>query len=283
MAESIDEDAARFMRSQEIGVLESEFESRGNDGENTENELTSGKEQEVGEDNFAAEGQLRIAEESDDAGRETVAQSPVVSGSVGRPVAGFGQIDECDSEQGGVEGEGNCDDLDHSTESDNRHSLDYLCERQGKSLSYLVASYQFYASKQTRHSSNGIWVCAGDSDDPLDADFVPGSSVGESGSRRSKRLHSALPEATTKRSRVAALDSSDDEGSDDSLFLQLPEFSRCSFCHGRTKVVLMALSKGVFPGSTPLLPGAGAHKESGPTSGASDCRDDCHREWHCSL
>ena len=64
--------------------------------------------------------------------------------------------------------------------------------------------------------------CAGDNDDPLDADFVPGSSVGGSGGRRSKRLHSALPDTTTKRSRVAALDSSDDEGSDDSLFLQLP-------------------------------------------------------------
>ena len=104
MAESTDEDAAQFMRLQEIGVLESEFESRGNDGENTENEMTSGKEQEVGEDNSAAEGQLRIAEESDDAGRETVAQTLVVSGSVGRPAAGFAQIDKSDSEQGDAEG-----------------------------------------------------------------------------------------------------------------------------------------------------------------------------------
>ena len=104
------------------------------------------------------------------------------------------------------EGEGNCADSDHSTESDNRHSLDYL--------------------------------------DPLDADYVPGSSVGGSGGRRSKRLHSALPDASTKRSRVAALNSTDDEGSDDSLFLQLPESSRYLFCHGRTKVVLMVLSSG---------------------------------------
>ena len=138
MAESTDEDAARFMRSQEIGVLESEFESRDNDGENTETELTSGREQEVGKDNSATEGHLRIAEESDDARRETVAQSPVVSGSVGRLVAGFGRIDESDSEQGDVEGEGNCDNSDHSTESDNRHSLDYLCDRQGKSLSFFL-------------------------------------------------------------------------------------------------------------------------------------------------
>ena len=106
----------------------------------------------------------------------------------------------------------------------------------------LLASKQFYASKQSRHSSNGIWVCAGDSDDPLDADFVPGSSVGGSGARRSKRLRSVLPDATTKRSRVAALVLSDDEGSDDPLFLQLPESSRYSFCHSRTKVVLMVLS-----------------------------------------
>ena len=64
MSESTDEDAAQFMRSREIGVLESEFESRGNDGENTENELASGKEQGLGEDSSAAECRLRIAEES---------------------------------------------------------------------------------------------------------------------------------------------------------------------------------------------------------------------------
>ena len=123
MAESIDEDAARFMRSQEIGVLESEFESRGKDGGSTENELTSGKEQATGEDDSAAEGRLKIVEESDDAGREAVAQSSAVSGSVGRPVAGFGQIDENDSEQGDIDGGGNCDNSDHSTESDNRPSF----------------------------------------------------------------------------------------------------------------------------------------------------------------
>ena len=48
MAEANDENAARFMRSREIGVLESEFESRGNDGENTENGLTSGKRTGIG-------------------------------------------------------------------------------------------------------------------------------------------------------------------------------------------------------------------------------------------
>ena len=69
MAESTDEDAAQFMHSQEIGALKSEFESRGKNGENTENELTFWKKkQEVDEDDSAAEGQLRIAEESDDAG-----------------------------------------------------------------------------------------------------------------------------------------------------------------------------------------------------------------------
>ena len=94
----------------------------------------------MGEDSSAAEGQLRIAEESADAGREAVAQSLVVAGSVGRPVAGFGQIDESDSEQGDVKGEGNCGNSDHSTESDNRHSLDYLCNQQGKYLSYLLVA-----------------------------------------------------------------------------------------------------------------------------------------------
>ena len=58
-AESIDEDAARFMRLPVIGEMESEFESRGKNGGSTENELTSGKEQEVGEVNSAAEGQIK--------------------------------------------------------------------------------------------------------------------------------------------------------------------------------------------------------------------------------
>ena len=57
-AGSTDEDAARLLRLQEIGELESEFESRGKNGRSTENELTSGKEQEVGEDDSAAEGQI---------------------------------------------------------------------------------------------------------------------------------------------------------------------------------------------------------------------------------
>ena len=140
MSESTDEDAAQFMRSREIGVLESEFESRGNDGENTENELASGKEQGLGEDSSAAECRLRIAEESADAGREEVAQSPMVAVSVGRPVAGFGKIDESDREQGDVEGEGDHGHSDHSTESDNRLSLDYLCDRLGKSLSHLLVA-----------------------------------------------------------------------------------------------------------------------------------------------
>ena len=140
MAESTDEDAARFMRFQEIGVLESEFESQGNGGGNTENELTSVGGHDVGEGSSDADGHLRIVEESDDAGRAAVAHSPAVAGSAGRPVAGFGQIDESESEQGVAEGEGNGDDSDRSTESDKRHSLDYLCDRQGKSLSYLLVA-----------------------------------------------------------------------------------------------------------------------------------------------
>ena len=113
--------------------------------------------------------------------------------------------------------------------------------------------------------------CAGDSDDPRDADFVPGSSVGGSGGRRSKRLHSVLPDAATKRSRVSIVDSSDDEGSDDSLFLQLPKSSRYSFCHGRVTSGLMMLSIDCFPGNTSPMRGAGTHHESGPASGDVTC------------
>ena len=140
MAESTDEDAARFMRSQEIGVLESEFESQGNGGGNTENELTSVGGHDAGEDSSGADDRLRIVEESDDAERAVVAHSLPVGDSAGRPVAGFGQVDESESEQDDAEGEGNDDDSDRSTESDKRHSLDYLCDRQGKSLSYLLVA-----------------------------------------------------------------------------------------------------------------------------------------------
>ena len=138
MAESTDEDAARFMRSQEIGVLESEFESQGNGGVNTENELTSVGGHDVGEYSSGADDRLRIVEESDDAEREAVPHSP--GDSAGRPVAGFGQVDESESEQDDVEEEGNDDDSDRSTESDKRHSLDYLCDRQSKSLSCLLVA-----------------------------------------------------------------------------------------------------------------------------------------------
>ena len=64
----------------------------------------------------------------------------MIAGSAVRPAAGFGQIDESDSEEGDVEGDGNCGNSDHSTESDNRHSMDYLCDRQGKSFSYLLVA-----------------------------------------------------------------------------------------------------------------------------------------------
>ena len=87
-------------------------------------------------------------------------------------------------------------------------------------------------------------VCVGDSDDPLDADFVPGSVVGGSCGRRSKRLLSALPDTPTKRSRVTIVASSDDESSDDSLFQQVPESSRYLFCHGHVEKWLLVLSTG---------------------------------------
>ena len=72
MAESTDEDAARFMRSQEIGVLESEFESRENEEVNTGSDLPPGEEQLTGADESSAEGCLEIAEESGEGGCEAI-------------------------------------------------------------------------------------------------------------------------------------------------------------------------------------------------------------------
>ena len=140
MAESTDEDAARFMRSPENGVLESEFESRENEEVNTGSDLPPGEEQLTGADESSAEGCLEIAEESGDGGCEAIVPSAVVSASADRPKAGFGQIDESESDEEALVESGDCDKSDHSTESDNRHSLDYLCDRQGKSLSYLLVA-----------------------------------------------------------------------------------------------------------------------------------------------
>ena len=55
-------------------------------------------------------------------------------------------------------------------------------------------------------------VSVGLSDDPSDEDFTPSSSAGDVGSRRSKRLLSAIPSGSTKRVRTDVLCSDDSPG-----------------------------------------------------------------------
>ena len=55
-------------------------------------------------------------------------------------------------------------------------------------------------------------VSVGLSDDPSDEDFTPSSAAGDVGSRRSKRLLSAIPGGSTKRVRTNVLSSDDSPG-----------------------------------------------------------------------
>ena len=55
-------------------------------------------------------------------------------------------------------------------------------------------------------------VSLGLSDDPSDEDFTPFSAAGNVGSRRSKRLLSAVPSGSTKRVRTDVLSSDDSPG-----------------------------------------------------------------------
>ena len=55
-------------------------------------------------------------------------------------------------------------------------------------------------------------VSVGLSDDPSDEDFTPSSAAGDVGSRRSKRLLSAIPIGSTKRVRTNVLSSDDSLG-----------------------------------------------------------------------
>ena len=55
-------------------------------------------------------------------------------------------------------------------------------------------------------------VSLGLSDDPSDEDFTPSSAAGNVGSRRSKRLLSAIPSGSTKRVHTDVLSSDDSPG-----------------------------------------------------------------------
>ena len=63
-----------------------------------------------------------------------------------------------------------------------------------------------------RRVISSTFVSLGLSDDPSDKDFTISSAAGNVGSRRSKRLLSAVPSGSTKRVRTDVLSSDDSPG-----------------------------------------------------------------------
>ena len=138
MAESTDEDAARFLQSRQVGIIESEAEVGRRD------ETVEGDE---------SESRLVIVESSKEG--ETVEgtedrDSPGLQSA--RRVPGFGEVDDGSEEESATERDSASDDtLDsdgegesgstHSAGSDARHDIDFLYDQPGKSLAIpLMAS-----------------------------------------------------------------------------------------------------------------------------------------------
>ena len=138
MAESTDEDAARFLQSRQVGIIESEAEVGRRD------ESVEG---------YESESRLVIVESSKEG--ETVEgtedrDSPGLQSA--RRVPGFGEIDDGSEEESATERDSASDDtLDsdgegesgstHSAGSDARHDIDFLRDQPGKSLAIpLMAS-----------------------------------------------------------------------------------------------------------------------------------------------
>ena len=138
MAESTDEDAARFLQSRQVGIIESEAEVGRRD------ESVEGDE---------SESRLVIVESSKE--EETVEgtedrDSPSLQSA--RRVPGFGEIDDGSEEESATERDSASDDTlnsdgegesgsTHSAGSDARHDIDFLRDQPGKSLAIpLMAS-----------------------------------------------------------------------------------------------------------------------------------------------
>ena len=139
MADSTDEDAARFLQSRQVGLIESEVELEKSD-EGSDEVVVEGE----------SESRLVIVESSKEG--ETVVEtgdrdSPG-SQSV-RRVAGFGEVDDGSEEESASERDRASDDtLDsggdgesgstHSADNDARHDIDFLRDHFGESLAILV-------------------------------------------------------------------------------------------------------------------------------------------------
>ena len=138
MAESTDEDAARFLKSRQVGIIESEAEVGRRDesveGDESESRLVIVESSKEGE---TVEG----TEDRDSPGLQSA-----------RRVPGFGEVDDGSEEESATERDSASDDtLDsdgegksgstHSAGSDARHDIDFLRDQPGKSLAIpLMAS-----------------------------------------------------------------------------------------------------------------------------------------------
>ena len=138
MAESTDEDAARFLQSRQVGIIESEAEVGRRDesveGDESESRLVIVESAKEGE---TVEG----TEDRDSPGLQSA-----------RRVPGFGEIDDGSEEESATERDSASDDTlnsdgegesgsTHSAGSDARHDIDFLRDQPGKSLAIpLMAS-----------------------------------------------------------------------------------------------------------------------------------------------
>ena len=138
MAESTDEDAARFLQSRQVGIIESEAEVGRRDesveGDESESRLVIVESSKEGE---TVEG----TEDRDSPGLQSA-----------RRVPGFGEIDDGSEEESATERDSASDDTlnsdgegesgsTHSAGSDARHDIDFLRDQPGKSLAIpLMAS-----------------------------------------------------------------------------------------------------------------------------------------------
>ena len=131
MAESTDEDAARFLQSRQLGIIESEAEVGRRDesveGDESESRLVIVESSKEGE---TVEG----TEDRDSPGLQSA-----------RRVPGFGEIDDGSEEESATERDSASDDTlnsdgegesgsTHSAGSDARHDIDFLRDQPGKSL-----------------------------------------------------------------------------------------------------------------------------------------------------
>ena len=140
MADSTDEDAAHFLRSRQVGVLESDVGDIGSESvgvDPSSGEVSGGGNVSSGEEN-----PLCIAESSGEGSVDKRDSSAAAVTEVAGRGSGFGEIEESDDELSELNDESGVDDASvHSSGSDARHDLDFLHDQCGEFFSMtLVAS-----------------------------------------------------------------------------------------------------------------------------------------------